>query len=104
MSNPSSIVRSFWNRMSQNDWHAAASLPQQTGWQFEELALVDGGDEIVTDMRVTRSISGERARAITFHHMRSRLIQRQTEFWPDPFEVPAWRQFATVIDPALKLC
>jgi hypothetical protein len=31
------------------------------------------------------------ATAVTFHTIRGDLISRQVEYWPDPFDAPAWR-------------
>ncbi|AXC48947.1 nuclear transport factor 2 family protein [Paracoccus suum] len=127
MSASADLVRQFWRAMSANDWTAAASLMApdaftlwpQTGevipsarfaevqaaflgdgdWQFEEMALVDGGNEVVTDMRVTNLPLGILARVITFHTIANGQLVSQREFWPDATEIPAFRQGMLVIDP-----
>ncbi len=116
---PRQVVESFWKSMRTNDFYAAgrwladdfechwpqssevicgrdnfaeinSRYPAKGQWQFDLVSIVCDGDTVVTDVKVT---DGDvRARVITFHVVGNGLIKRQTEFWPDPFEPPAWRR------------
>lgn len=115
---PKHIVEQFWKKMQTNDFHAAAELlhddfrlewpqsgeaiegrknfaevntnyPASGKWRFTINALVAEGEEVVSDVSVNDG--AVTARAITFSTVREGKIARQIEFWPDPFEAPAWR-------------
>lgn len=118
----------FWQAMQTNDFRAAAEwlhddyvldwpqsgerirgrdnfaainehYPAAGRWQFTINRIVAEGDEVVSDVTVTDGqITG---RAITFSTVRNRKIVRQVEYWPDPFEAPAWR--ALWVEPAEKM-
>lgn len=63
--------------------------PAHGRWEFTIHQILGEGSEVVSDVEVTDGvISG---RAITFSTIRDGKIVHQTEFWPDPFEPPAWR-------------
>jgi hypothetical protein len=64
--------------------------PAQGRWHFSVNKLLAEGDEVVSDVSVTDGVT--KARAITFSTVRGGLIVKQTEFWPDPYEAPAWRR------------
>ncbi len=111
-------LESFWATMETNDFHAASRLlhddyvlewpqsgerilgrdnfaavntnyPAEGKWHFTINHIVSEGDMVVTDVSVTDGkIIG---RAITFSTIRDGKIWKQVEFWPDPFEAPAWR-------------
>jgi len=50
---------------------------------------VTGNETVVTDVSVS---DGKRHdRVIIFSTIRDGKIGRQVEFWPEPFEAPAWR-------------
>ncbi|PKL41651.1 MAG: polyketide cyclase [Candidatus Riflebacteria bacterium HGW-Riflebacteria-1] len=116
---PREVVESFWETMRANDFHAAGRwladgfecywpqssevicgrdnfaeintrYPSAGLWRFDIVSLVGEGDAVVTDVKVTDG--AVHARVITFHTVKDGLIVRQTEFWPDPFEPPVWRQ------------
>ncbi|MDO5630512.1 MAG: nuclear transport factor 2 family protein [Paracoccus sp. (in: a-proteobacteria)] len=72
--------------------HVNAGFAGQGDWRFEILSLAAeaGGARVVTDIRVTNAGLDVSTRAITFHEIGGDLIHRQTEFWPDPYPVPAW--------------
>ncbi len=120
------IVRQFWAAMETNDWAAAAALfadnyvlhwpqsgerirdganfvavnasyPAAGRWQFRVERLVVAGDTAVTDVAVTDG--AVTARAITFTTVRNGRIAEQVEYWPDPFEAPAWRAAWVERDP-----
>ena len=63
--------------------------PAHGRWEFTVNQLLAEGDQVVTDVSVTDSVI--QARVITFSTVRDGRILYQVEFWPDPFEAPAWR-------------
>jgi ketosteroid isomerase-like protein len=112
------VVEQYWSAMQTNDWRAAGELlhdeyvlewpqsrerirgrenfvamnaqyPAAGLWQFDVRRFVVEGDTAVTDVLVTDSVV--QGRAITFSTVRDGRIIHQLEFWPDPFEAPAWR-------------
>ena len=77
-----------------------AGFPGQGGWRFEIVSMIADGDRCASDCRITQPDLEITARAVTFHEIGSAgLIQRQTEFWPDPFPVPEWRRGLLATDP-----
>ena len=116
--NNKQILENFWATMETNDFYAASQLlhddytlewPQsgecivgrenfaainanytaEGKWHFAINHIVAEADKVVTDVSVTEgTISG---RAVTFSTLRDGKIWKQVEFWPDPFEAPAWR-------------
>jgi ketosteroid isomerase-like protein len=112
------IVEGFWAAMRANDFRLAGEFlhddyvldwpqsgervcgrenfvainenyPAHGRWKFEIHRIIAEGDQVVSDVEVTDgAITG---RAITFSTIHEGKILRQTEFWPDPFEAPAWR-------------
>ncbi|MEZ8206930.1 nuclear transport factor 2 family protein [Vibrio splendidus] len=115
---PKQVVLGFWDAMRSNDfakaseWLAAdfegywpqsseltvgrdnftainSEYPANGVWEFTLNSIVCEGDTVVTDVSVTDSVLNDRV--ITFHTVVDGLIQKQTEFWPDPFEAPVWR-------------
>jgi ketosteroid isomerase-like protein len=112
------VVERFWATMQTNDWRAAGELlhddyllewpqsgericgrenfaamnaqyPAAGRWRFDVRRCVVEGDTAVTDVLVTDgAVEG---RAITFSTVRDSRIVHQLEFWPDPYEAPAWR-------------
>lgn len=112
------IVTKFWEAMQANDWAAAAVLfaddyvlhwpqsgerirgaanfvainsayPAAGRWRFTVERLVVEGEQAVTDIVV--SDGAVTARAITFTTVRDGRIASQAEYWPGPFDAPAWR-------------
>ena len=112
-------VIAFWSAMQTNDFSAASMLltedfelywpqsseriigranftalntyyPAHGPWQFTVHKILAEGDEVVTEVSVT---DGKvKATAITFSTVKEGLIAKQVEYWPDPFEAPAWRR------------
>jgi len=112
------IVEGFWAAMQTNDFKAAGEFlhddyilewpqsgerirgranfvavneqyPAHGRWEFIIHRIIAEGDEVLSDVSVTDgAITG---RVITFSTVRDGKILHQTEFWPDPFEPPAWR-------------
>jgi len=116
--NNKQILKNFWATMETNDFYAASQLlhdeyvlewpqsgerivgrdnfaavntnyPAEGKWHFTINQILREGDLVVTDVSVADGkITG---RAITFSTIRDEKIWKQIEFWPDPFEAPAWR-------------
>jgi len=116
--NSKQIIESFWATMETNDFYAAAQLlhddyilewpqsgerivgrdnfaaintkyPAEGKWHFTINHIAAEGDMVVTDVAVT---DGKRIdRVLTFSTIRDGKIWKQVEFWPEPFEAPAWR-------------
>ena len=111
-------VREFWRLMASNDFHCVAAVlspdfvlewpqskerirgaerfarmnheyPAQGRWQFTINRLVGGSSEAVSDVTVTDGALV--ARAISFFTVANGKVVRLVEFWPDPFDAPAWR-------------
>lgn len=112
------IIENFWATMATNDFDATTQLlhddfalewpqpgerisgrdnfaavnknyPAEGKWRFAINHIVAEGDLVVTDVTVT---DGKRIdRAITFSTLHDGKILKQVEFWPEPFEAPAWR-------------
>lgn len=113
------VVLSFWKAMESNDFCAASlwlsedfecywpqsselikgranfaalnsAYPSEGRWHFTLNSIVVEGDQVVTDVSVT---DGSRTdRAITFHTVCQDLICKQTEFWPESYCAPKWRE------------
>jgi len=121
------IVERFWLTMQTNDFKAAAELlhddyllewpqsgerirgrahfaafnenyPAHGRWEFTLHRLVAEENEVVSDVDVTDGVVS--GRAITFSTIRDGKIDHQVEFWPDPFDPPAWRAQWVETDPA----
>jgi hypothetical protein len=116
--NSKQILEQFWEAMKSNDFYAVAEFlhdeyilewpqsgerirgrdhfaaintyyPAEGKWRFTINQIVTEGEVVVTDVTVT---DGSRTdRAITFSTVRDGKIWKQIEFWPEPFEAPAWR-------------
>jgi ketosteroid isomerase-like protein len=116
--NNKQVVEKFWAAMQTNDYSSAGEFlhddyvlewpqsgerirgrenfvaintnyPAHGRWEFRIHRILAEGDEVVSDVGVTDgTIVG---RAITFSTIRDGKIIYQIEFWPDPFEPPAWR-------------
>ncbi|MCD4700271.1 MAG: nuclear transport factor 2 family protein [Candidatus Aegiribacteria sp.] len=117
--NAKEVVIAFWEAAKSNDFHKASkwlsedfecywpqsselivgrtnfaeintNYPANGTWKFHINSIVYEGNHVVTDVDITDGTVS--ARAITFHTVENELITRQTEFWPDTFEAPAWRK------------
>lgn len=119
------VIREFWGAMGSNDFALAAerlspdfeyfmpqsgeffqgraafaaintAYPAEGPWRFVVRRVVANGAEGVSDVVVTDGAIT--ARAVTFHWVADGLITRQVEYWPDPYEAPAWRsEWVTVL-------
>ena len=65
------------------------NYPAHGRWEFTVHRIVEEGDQVVSDVEVTDGVI--QGRVITFSTVRDGKILQQIEFWPDPFEAPAWR-------------
>jgi len=66
------------------------NYPANGVWTFVIHSIVCEGCQVVSDVGVSDGTI--HARAITFHTVENGLIVKQTEFWPDNHEPPAWRR------------
>ena len=111
-------VRLLWERMEARDWEgAAAQLHEDVvvdwpntaermrgrdnylavqreypeGWHIEVLRIVDGGETVVSEVRVDHE--GQRFIAASFFEVKDGRIVRAVEYWSDgePSPAPAWR-------------
>ena len=112
------IVERFWAAMQTNDFKTAGEFlhddyvlewpqsgerirgranfvavnehyPAHGHWEFTVHRIIAEDDEVISDVGVTDGVIT--GRAITFSTVHAGKILHQTEFWPDPFEPPAWR-------------
>lgn len=116
--NPKELIELFWKTMQGNDFYAVGALlhddfildwpqsgerirgrdnfaalntayPAEGKWTFTITSIIAEGDQVASDVSVS---DGRRHdRVITFSTVRDGRIWRQVEFWPEPFEAPAWR-------------
>jgi ketosteroid isomerase-like protein len=113
------VVKKFWSLMQSNDFASVGEVlsddflleypqsgerirgrenfgrmnqeyPAHGIWKFTINRILVDGDEAVTDVFVTDGV--QRARVISFFHVVDGKIQRQVEFWPDPFPAPENRR------------
>lgn len=56
--------------------------PAAGRWHFTVDRIVAGEQGVVSDVS---------ARSVSFFELRDGRIRRRVEYWPDPFEAPAWR-------------
>ena len=116
--NSKQIVENFWTIMETNDFYAAAQLlhddyilewpqsgerivgrdnfaaintkyPAEGKWHFTINHILAEGDMVVTDVTVANDKTTDRV--LTFSSIRDEKVWKQVEFWPEPFEAPAWR-------------
>jgi limonene-1,2-epoxide hydrolase len=112
------VVEQFWAAMQTNDFRLASDLlhddyyldwpqsgerirgranfvainenyPAHGRWEFTIHRILAEDNTVVSDVEVTDGVI--KGRVITFSTIQDGQILQQTEFWPDPFEAPAWR-------------
>lgn len=122
---PRDIVLEFWRAMGTNDFHVAAEFltedyqgiwpqsgevisgpadfaavnaayPAEGKWRFTVNRCIGDGDSVATDVTVTDGAMV--ATVISFHTVRGAKISQQVEYWPDPYDPPAWREKWVTID------
>lgn len=115
---PKQVLENFWAAMATNDFFKAAewlhddfvlewpqsgerirgranfaalntAYPSDGVWRFTIHSLIAEDDTVVNDVSVTNGTLHDRV--ITFSTVRDGRILKQVEFWPEPFEAPAWR-------------
>lgn len=112
------LVERFWELMGENDFFKVGEVlhddfvlewpqtneriagrerfgivnrdyPTAGRWTFRINRLVEGANEVVTDVTVS---DGQRVdRSIAFFELQDRRIVRIVEYWPEPGEAPGWR-------------
>ena len=116
--NNKQLVESFWGTMATNDFFAASQIlhdnyvlewpqsgerirgrdsfaamnthyPAEGKWTFKVNQIMAEGNMVVTDVSISDGTRQDRA--ITFSTIHDGKIWKQVEFWPEPFEAPAWR-------------
>ena len=121
------VFQSFLAAMDANDWDGAAAhfadgfvvdwpcsgeritsrwsyaeiqrrYPATGRWSFDVHAIVADGERAVAELTAT---DGEQsARAIFISEISGTKITRQREYWPEPYEPPAWRaELVERVDP-----
>ncbi len=112
------VVARFWAAMHENDFAAAGDFlhdayvlewpqsrerirgrenfvainthyPAAGRWHFTVHRLLADGDEAASEVSVTDGVVV--ARVITFSTVQDGRILKQREYWPDPYDAPAWR-------------
>ncbi len=115
---PKETVEAFWAAMQTNDFAYASTFlaktytlyypqsketfrgredfvrlnstyPANGFWRFTVHRIVAEGSQVVSDVSVTDGVV--QARVIAFSRVEDGFIQEVLEFWPEPFDVPAWR-------------
>ena len=116
------VVREFWRLMASNDFACVAEVlapgyvlewpqtnerirgaqrfvqmnseyPAHGRWLFDIHRIVGEGGEAVSDVSITDGV--QRARSISFFTVANGKIERQVEFWPEPYAAPANRKHLT---------
>jgi ketosteroid isomerase-like protein len=59
-------------------------------WHIVMTRLVVAGDEAASEVILTNE-EGKIDRAVSFFLVRDGLIERETDYWPEPYAAPEWR-------------
>jgi ketosteroid isomerase-like protein len=78
-------------RMRGRDDYLAVQRAYPEGWHIHVLRVVDGGDTVVSEVRVDQD--GKRFFAVSFFELADGMIARGVEYWSDgePAPAPEWR-------------
>lgn len=78
-------------RMRGRDDYLAVQRAYPEGWHIHVLRIVDGGDTVVSEVRVDED--GKRFYAVLFFELADGMIARGVEYWSDgePAPAPEWR-------------
>jgi len=78
-------------RMRGRDDYLAVQRAYPEGWHIHVLRIVDGGDTVVSEVRVDQD--GKRFFAVSFFELADGMIARGVEYWSDgePAPAPEWR-------------
>jgi ketosteroid isomerase-like protein len=60
-------------------------------WRITVQRIVAQGDHVVTEITARDTKSAQSATAVSFFTVQDGKVVHLREFWPDPFEAPAWR-------------
>ncbi|RCV90061.1 nuclear transport factor 2 family protein [Billgrantia montanilacus] len=63
--------------------------PAHGRWQFTLNRIVEGDDEVVTEVAITDGVQA--ATAISFFRVEKGKITRLVEYWPEPYSAPSGR-------------
>ena len=112
------LVRRFWSALGDQDWEgAAATLAEDyTGewpqsreriagreafvainahypgtWRITVERLVVDDAQVATRVSLTDHERGRTEVAVSFFAIRDGLIYHQEDWWPEPYDAPAWR-------------
>lgn len=112
------LVERFWRRMDAGEFVAAGELlhddyrgdwPQSRErirgrahfvainthypgrWRINLVRLLASGDQVATEVIMTNAATGHQDRAVSFFEVREGRIAREVDYWPDPYDAPAWR-------------
>ena len=58
-------------------------------WSITVRRIVAGGDQAATEVNIR--IDGRTDVAVSFFELRDGKILRETDYWPEPYDAPAWR-------------
>lgn len=122
---PAAVAEEFWSRMATGDFASVRPLLDdrfrltypQTGERFDADGMVklntdypsDSGEwrfaveSVVADSNravtvVTVTDGSQHATAITVFEVTGGQVTSMTEYWPDPYDAPAWRRSLTIAD------
>jgi ketosteroid isomerase-like protein len=111
------VVRRFWALMDAADFAGAGALladgyvcdwPQSHEricgranfvavnehypgrWRIAVRRLIAAGEEATSEVLMTNE-EGKTAHAVSFFVVRDGRIERETDYWPEPYAAPAWR-------------
>lgn len=61
-------------------------------WRIVVQRLVASGDDVATEVSMTNEEdASQHATAVSFFELGDGRIRRQTDYWPEPYDAPAWR-------------
>lgn len=61
-------------------------------WRIAVKRLVVSGDAVATEVFMTNEEDpAQHATAVSFFELRDGRILRQIDYWPEPYDAPAWR-------------
>lgn len=81
-------------RIRGRDNYVAVNERYPGRWRIAVRRLIvdDDGDQVATEVFMTNEEDAtQHATAVSFFELRDGRIRRQTDYWPEPYDVPAWR-------------
>ncbi len=112
------VVRRFWAALDERDWAGAAATlaPEYVGewpqsrervvgreafvainehypgiWRITVERLAGEGDQVASRVSLTDHERGRTEVAVSFFTVRDGLIRHHEDWWPEPYDAPAWR-------------